>query len=252
MVGLPLSRSRQGAPRAETVSQRRRSGISSTADPRRGPRWKSTTAMAKVIGSQSRPRRRQSIETPGCYLILRGPLGSGKSTVAEALAKAVRGKVVHLDGLVDKNWDGGSARMLLRGNVALERRARPLLAKGIPVIFDGCFYWKSQLRDLEARLPFPHETFTLKVPLPVCIDRDHRRSRTPSGPVQAGIVFRKVTRFDWGVSIDGLESVALQVSSIQSRLPKGSLVRLRPRGRSRSVFRAKSLKVNTLPAPRGP
>ena len=110
-------------------------------------------------------------ETPGYYLILRGPLGSGKSTVAEALARAVRGKVVHLDGIADKNWDGGSARMFLRGNVALERRARPLLAKRIPVIFDGCFYWKSQLRDLEARLPFPHETFTLKVPLSVCIDR---------------------------------------------------------------------------------
>ena len=159
----------------------------------------------------------------GYYLIIRGPLGSGKSTVAEALASALRGKVVHLDGLADKNWDGGSASMFLRGNVALERRARPLLAKGIPVIFDGCFYWKSQIRDLEARLPFPHETFTLKVPLSVCIERDRRRSPAPSGSVQAGIVFRKVNRFEWGFPIDGLQSVALQVKSIQSHLPKGSL-----------------------------
>jgi tRNA uridine 5-carbamoylmethylation protein Kti12 len=160
-------------------------------------------------------------KTPGYYVILRGPLGSGKSTVAEALARAVRGKVVHLDGLADRNWDGGSVRMFLRGNIALERRARPLLSKGIPVIFDGCFYWKTQIRDLEARLPFPHEAFTLKVPLSVCIDRDHRRSPTPSGPVQAGMVFRKVHRFEWGFSVDGLRSVTHQVESIKSRLPKG-------------------------------
>jgi predicted kinase len=175
--------------------------------------------MAKPNGNQKRLSRKRSTQAPGYYLILRGPLGSGKSTVAEALAKAVRGRVIHLDGLADKNWDGGSARMYLRGNVALERKARPLLAQGIPVIFDGCFYWKSQIRDLEARLPFPHESFTLKVPLSVCIERAHWRSPTPSGPVQAGIVYRKVNRFDWGFPIDGLQSVALQVRSILSRLP---------------------------------
>jgi|HubBroStandDraft_1064217.scaffolds.fasta_scaffold26006_2 predicted kinase len=168
---------------------------------------------------QRRKPRDRSTRTAGYYLILRGPLGSGKSTVAKALARSIRGKVVHLDGLADKNWDGGSARMFLRGNVALERTARPLLARGIPVIFDGCFYWKSQIRDLESRLPFAHETFTLKVPLAVCIDRDRRRSPNPSGPVQAGIVFRKVTRFEWGLPVDGLQSVALQVRSIKSRLP---------------------------------
>jgi tRNA uridine 5-carbamoylmethylation protein Kti12 len=178
-----------------------------------------TSTMAKPNGNQKRLSRKRSTQAPGYYLILRGPLGSGKSTVAEALAKAVRGRVIHLDGLADKNWDGGSARMYLRGNVALERKARPLLAQGIPVIFDGCFYWKSQIRDLEARLPFPHESFTLKVPLSVCIERDHWRSPTPSGPVQAGIVYRKVNRFDWGFPIDGLQSVALQVRSILSRLP---------------------------------
>jgi len=179
--------------------------------------------MARRHEDQSRTRRKRTLEPSGYYLILRGPLGSGKSTVAEALAIAIRGKVVHLDGLADRNWDGGSARMFLRGNVALERRARPLLAKGIPVIFEGCFYWKSQIRDLEDRLPFPHETFTLKVPLSVCIERDRQRSLTPSGPVQASIVFRKVSRFDWGVPIDGLQSVALQVESIRAHLPKGRI-----------------------------
>jgi predicted kinase len=172
-------------------------------------------------------------EAAAYYIILRGPLGSGKSTVAAALARAINGKVVHLDGLADKNWDGGSARMYLRGNIALERRARPLLAKGIPVIFDGCFYWKSQIRDLEARLAFPHEAFTLKVPLSVCIDRDHRRSLTPSAPVQVGIVFHKVNRFEWGFPIDGLQNVALQVKSITSHLPGGSVVKPR-RGESPS------------------
>ena len=163
-------------------------------------------------------RGKQSTQGSGYYVILRGPLGSGKSTVAESLASAVHGIVVHLDGLADRKWDGGSARMYLNGNVALERKARPILARGIPVIFDGCFYWKSQIRDLEARLPYPHQTFTLKVPLSVCIERDRQRSPTPSGPLQAGIVFRKVNRFERGIPIDGLQSEALQVKSIQARL----------------------------------
>ncbi len=109
--------------------------------------------------------------------------------------------------------------MYLRGNVALERVARPWLARGIPVIFDGCFYWKTQIRDLEARLPFPHQAFTLKVPLSVCIARDRGRSATPSGAVEAGLVFRKVTRFEWGIPIDGLQPVGHQVRSITSCLP---------------------------------
>ncbi len=179
----------------------------------------SPSAMGHRSGGTSRPRRGRSERTAGYYVILRGPLGSGKSTVAEALARTVQGKVVHLDGLADRNWDGGSVALFLRGNVVLERVARPWLARGVPVIFDGCFYWKSQIRDLEARLPFPHESFTLKVPLSVCIERDRRRSATPSGPAEAGFVFRKVNRFEWGIPIDGLKTVAHQVRSIASRLP---------------------------------
>ena len=152
------------------------------------------------------------------YIVIRGPLGVGKTTISNALAGSIGAVVVSIDAIADKEWDGGSVRLYVRANEVAARRARRALANGRPVVFDGCFYWKTQIKDLERRLPFPHDVITLRAPLSVCIGRDSRR-RVVHGAEAAEQVYRKVTRFEYGVSIDAARDIPKIVQEICSRLP---------------------------------
>jgi predicted kinase len=153
------------------------------------------------------------------FVIIRGPLGVGKTTVSNALANAIGAKVCSIDQLVDRDWDGGSLRLFLKANRTAAKDAATALQAGTPVVFDGCFYWKSQIKDLESRLPFSHQVFTLEAPLSVCILRDSHRN--PSfGAEAAAQVFRKVHRFEYGLMLDGTREVPRIVQEIRSHLPR--------------------------------
>lgn len=154
------------------------------------------------------------------YIIVRGPLGVGKTTISAALAKSIDAVVVSIDQIADNEWDGGSVRLYVSANRVAAERARSVLAHGTRVIFDGCFYWKTQIADLERRLPFPHEVFTLKAPLSVCIERDSRR-KVVFGTEAAEQVYRKVTRFEYGVAIDATQDIPKTVKEIRLHLPRG-------------------------------
>jgi hypothetical protein len=142
----------------------------------------------------------------------------GKSTVCRVLADSIGAKVVSIDGLVEAEWDGGSERLFLKANVAAAESARESLDAGVPVLFDGNFYWKRQIADLESRLPFPHAVFTLAAPLSVCIERDRERP-SPHGSEAAREVFAKVVRVDAGVLIDASRGLPAIVEDLLTRLP---------------------------------
>jgi predicted kinase len=152
------------------------------------------------------------------FAIIRGPLGVGKSTVSTALAASLGAVVVSIDPLVEAGWDGGSLRLFLKANEVAASVGRKALVQGTPVVFDGCFYWKSQIRDLERRLPFPHRVFTLRAPLSLCIWRDRLRNAA-FGAEAARQVYQKVTRFDYGATVDATLRVPSIVRQIRSHLP---------------------------------
>jgi predicted kinase len=146
------------------------------------------------------------------YLIVRGPLGSGKSTVSERLARSLRAQYVSIDRILEESnleqWESGfiSESSFLRANEIAARTARPQLDQGRPVIFDGNFYWRSQIADLVGRLDFPHHIFTLRASLEVCVDRDARRS-PPHGRRATEEVYAKSTEFEAGIGIDATPPV---------------------------------------------
>ena len=158
------------------------------------------------------------------FLIVRGPLGAGKTTIARALAQDLGAEVVSIDEVLElQEWDGGSEALFLAANVVAADRARALLLRGVPVVVEGNFYWERAIQDLAGRLAFPHEVFTLKVPLEVCLERD--RLRSPSyGEEAAREVFEKAARVECGVPIDGTRGVADIVRDVRSRLPRGWFV----------------------------
>ena len=156
-------------------------------------------------------------------MVIRGPLASGKSTISQRLAAKIGAVVISIDKIADPEWDGGSVRLYLRANEVAARIARAALARGDPVIIDGCFYWKTAIRDLEERLPFPHVVVTLRVPLSVCVRRDAGR-RVVHGAEAAEQVYRKVHRFDYGVPIDGTGTVTQTVATVRAQLRRLGLL----------------------------
>jgi len=159
------------------------------------------------------------------YVVIRGPLGVGKSTVAEKLGGRIGAERISIDRILDEHgleeWDGGyiSQESFLRANARAIERARVFLEQGVPVIFDGNFYWKSQVEDLLIRLDYPHVVVTLKAPLGVCIERDARRT-PPHGADAAREVYAKATEFDYGIPVDATRPVGAVVREIISHLPR--------------------------------
>jgi predicted kinase len=152
------------------------------------------------------------------YLVVRGPLGAGKTTVARAVASAEGAEVVSIDAILESfEWDGGSEALFLRANGPAVEQARSWLDRGIPVVFDGNFYWASVIDDLADRLPGLHEVVTLRAPIEQCIERDRRRPLS-YGAAATREVFDKVARVDRGVSIDASGTREETVAAVRQQL----------------------------------
>lgn len=164
------------------------------------------------------------------YIIIRGPLGCGKSTISERLSKILSAKHISIDRVVDKlpkEVEEGfiSQNNFFKANELVVPEAKGLLDKGKPVIFDGNFYWKSQIDDLIKRLDYPHYVFTLQAPLEVCIERDMERDKT-HGKDAAEAVYEKSTEFFYGTVIDVTKQLDECVRDIVSYLPNSASLSL--------------------------
>lgn len=161
------------------------------------------------------------------YIIIRGTLGSGKSTIAEKLAGILKAKHIGIDEVLKKNGldkmppDAPcvSAKNFIKANEIILPEAKELLANGRVVIFDACFYHKEVIEHLVKNLPFENYIFTLKAPLELCIKRDGERNKT-HGEGAAQAVHSLVSRFDYGTIIDANKTFDETIKDILSYLPR--------------------------------
>lgn len=160
------------------------------------------------------------------YIIIRGPLGSGKSTISEKLAQLLDAKHVHVDEVLEKHGldtrppDAPciSAENFIKANEIVLPEAKQFLDDGKIVIFDACFYHKEVIEHLVQNLPYEHYIFTLKAPLELCIQRDSARHKT-HGEGAAAAVHSLVSQFDYGTNIDVTGGIEDTVKDIVSYLP---------------------------------
>ena len=160
------------------------------------------------------------------YIIIRGPLASGKSTISEKLAKIIKAKHFAIDRVLDEGHfdlskENGyiSQTSFKKANEVIAPEAIKILKNNIPIILDGNFYWQSQIDDLIDRLDFPHYIFTLKASVELCIARDATRDK-PHGKDAATVVHKKSTEFTYGIEIDATKSLDECIDKILSHLPK--------------------------------
>jgi predicted kinase len=144
----------------------------------------------------------------GFYIIIRGPLGCGKSTIAEFLSKKLNAEHLAIDRVLDENGltsdkEEGfiSQKSFKKANEIISPKAEEILKQGKIVVFDGNFYWKSQIDDLVQRLDYEHYVFTLKASVETCVSRDIERGKT-HGEDAARAVYKKSTSFSYGEGIE--------------------------------------------------
>jgi len=160
------------------------------------------------------------------FIIIRGPLGVGKSTIAERLSKSLDAEYVPIDtvlekhGLdkVDKDAECIPLANFIKADEMVLPRIKERLKNGRNVVFDACFYHKEHIDHLINSLPYAHYVFTLKAPLAVCIKRDGERKKN-HGTDAADAVYSLVSRFDYGTIIEtGGKAVDQIIKEILSHL----------------------------------
>jgi adenylate kinase family enzyme len=139
------------------------------------------------------------------FIIIRGPLGIGKSTIAKKLAKNLNAKYISFDKVLaenglDKIDNDFTPEDFIKANEIVIKNIKKDLKKEKIVIFDGCFYFKEQIKHLEKNLPKGY-VFNLKAPLATCIKRDSMR-KIVYGEKAAREVYELVSNFDYGINID--------------------------------------------------
>lgn len=163
------------------------------------------------------------------FVIIRGPLGIGKSSVAKELSRILSAEYISMDFILEElgldkapeTEECIPTKNFINADEHILPKARKKLKEGKIVVFDGNFYHKEQIEHLIKNLAdYKHYIFTLKAPLGVCIERDKHRAN-PYGKWAAMAVHNLVSRFDYGKIVNTENKNLYQVTKeLLSYLPK--------------------------------
>jgi broad-specificity NMP kinase len=138
------------------------------------------------------------------HIIIRGPLGVGKSTIARKLSTTLNYEYISLDQVIDDNKlvppgvEGVPLESFLEANKLLLQYAEH---SEKPLLIDGCFYHQEQLDDLVAKLGRAVTIFTLICSVEECIERDSKRKKV-YGEDAARFVYMMTSNVKAGLEID--------------------------------------------------
>lgn len=160
------------------------------------------------------------------FIVINGPLGSGKTTNAKKLTYDLKGEYISLDQLLKENdledieSDSGiRASSFVKALDMVIPVAKKCLTKNTIVVFDGCFYHKEVLDHLIDNLDYPHYLFTLEAPVETCIERDKCREVT-LGEDAAKAVHNLVSDLAFGNIVDADRNFEETYQDILSYLPQ--------------------------------
>ena len=160
-------------------------------------------------------------------IIIRGPLGIGKSTISKKLAKDLDAEYFSVDELLTKNkldvidFEIGfiPEENFLKINELIHPEIMENINKNKSVVIDGNFYHKTVLEHLLSKFNQKDAfVFTLKANKDICIKRDSQREK-PHGVVAATAVHELVSRFDYGeVILNEDDDIEEKIKLIKTKL----------------------------------
>ena len=162
------------------------------------------------------------------FIIIRGPLGVGKTTVSKKLVQILNADYISIDEVLQKRGLDKAdekegtipAKNFIAANEFVLDKVKKTISSGKIVIFDGCFHQREQLDHLLKSIPFPHHGFTLKASVEACIERDSKRAKV-YGKEAAVAVHSLTSKFDYGIVVDTSGKTVQQTTKdILSHLPQ--------------------------------
>jgi len=153
------------------------------------------------------------------FIIIRGPLGIGKSTIAKKLATVLKAKYISIDDVLERyNLTRINEDYIVDDFIKANQIVITQIQKEKSIIFDGNFYFSEQIEHLIKNLAIPNFVFTLKAPLETCLKRDKEREKS-YGQVAVEAIYNLVSKFDYGTIIEtGNKTTDEVVDEIQSHL----------------------------------
>ncbi|MFA6525415.1 MAG: AAA family ATPase [Patescibacteria group bacterium] len=153
-------------------------------------------------------------------IVIRGPLGIGKTTIAKKLASDLKAECVSIDEILkdyglEKDRDY-VAEDFIKANEIIIPKLKTILKKN-NIIVEGNFYFQEVLEHLLKNTTGNHRVFTLKAPLEICLARDKQREKS-LGPLATEAIYSLVNRFDYGIPIDGRNRIGKIVEEIINNL----------------------------------
>ena len=111
-------------------------------------------------------------------LLIRGPLGVGKTTISKILAEKLRAEYLSLDKIIDDNNLAGTDGIPLENFLKANEIILELVGKNDKIfIVDGCFYYQKQIDDIEKKFENKIIIFSLVSSVEKCIERDSKREK---------------------------------------------------------------------------
>jgi len=138
-------------------------------------------------------------------IIIRGPLGVGKTTIAKSLAEKIDAEYISLDKILKDNnleeKDGIPLENFLQTNSIISK----IINKNEKTfIIDGCFYYQEQINDLKSKFPNDIMFFSLISGVEKCIERDAQRDIV-YGKESTEYVHMITTKIKEGYEIDNTD-----------------------------------------------
>ena len=132
-------------------------------------------------------------------IIIRGPAGAGKTTIAKELSKIYNSHYISIDKIKKKLGLKHSEKEKIEANKTVIKEALKNLKKGRVVIIDEVLYYKKQLSQLE-NLPYPTYLFSLNASLNCCIRRKRKNRSLSADNVRT--VYELVSKLKKGTQIN--------------------------------------------------
>lgn len=137
-------------------------------------------------------------------IIIRGPLGIGKTTIAKKIAELLNADYISVDeilsannlDIIDKKINCISESNFLKANDIILSKI-----KDKSIIVDGNFYYQNQIEDLIKKNSLKSYIFTLTAPLEICLKRDLERKNS-YGKEATIAVYNLVLKLNYGEIID--------------------------------------------------
>jgi len=136
-------------------------------------------------------------------IIIRGPAGVGKTTIAKRLSRDLNADYFSFDAIMEEKkldtiiGDGIPSENFVKANDIII----PMIMQKKRVVLDGCFYRKEQISHLLNKLKTKVDIFTLDASIGECLKRNQTRKK-PMTEDSIKQVHNLVSKIKIGITIN--------------------------------------------------